>query len=313
MVQNARILATLLILWLPLVTVIAQELPAPTDDEPASEAVAGDAVETPSETGSLEEESIDAPPPNSYEIRERLMSVLADHPPELKTIIALDPSLLANEAFLAHYPRLGEFVAENPEVQRNTSFYLGRIHIPGEERSAISEMLEVIVISATFLLVALALAWIIRTFIEQKRWSRLSKTQSEVHNRLLDRFETNEELLAYIRTPAGSKFLESAPIPLSSEQPVHNAPMTRIMWSIQIGVVIAAGALGLLLVSFLFEKQAAKDLMAMGVIAFCVGGGFVGSAIASLVMSRRLGLWEPPQSPAASPTASPADDVSTVR
>ena len=46
-----------------------------------------------------------------------------------------------------------------------------------------------------------------------RRWSRLSKIQTDVHNKLLDRFTSNEDLLAYIQTPVGRKFLESAPIP----------------------------------------------------------------------------------------------------
>ena len=43
--------------------------------------------------------------------------------------------------------------------------------------------------------------------------------QYQVHNKLLDRFTSNEDLLAYVQTPAGRRFLESAPIPLQDEAP----------------------------------------------------------------------------------------------
>ena len=43
-----------------------------------------------------------------------------------------------------------------------------------------------------------ALAWLIRTLIEQRRWKQLSRTQSDVHNKILDRFNTTEQLLEYI-------------------------------------------------------------------------------------------------------------------
>jgi hypothetical protein len=132
----------------------------------------------------------------------------------------------------------------------------------------------------------------VRTIIEQKRWNRLSKTQAEVHNKILDRFGTTSELLEYVKTPAGTKFLESAPIPLHEEKVPQNAPLARVLWSIQIGVVLAVGALGMLLVSFRFEKESAQGLFAMGMIGFCVGAGFIASAIVSIVLSRRLGLWK---------------------
>jgi len=58
------------------------------------------------------------------------------------------------------------------------------------------------------------LTWLIRTIIDYRRWSRLSKVQAEIHTKLLDRFSSNEELAAYIQSPAGSRFLESSPIRL---------------------------------------------------------------------------------------------------
>jgi hypothetical protein len=128
--------------------------------------------------------------------------------------------------------------------------------------------------------------WLVRTAIEQRRWSRLSRTQAEVHNKILDRFGSTEELLTYIKTPAGSKFLESAPIPLHVEP---RAPMPRVLWSIQIGLIAAAAGLGMLLVSGRFDHDTARGFFAMGTIAACIGGGFILSAIVSMALSRRLG------------------------
>jgi hypothetical protein len=146
-------------------------------------------------------------------------------------------------------------------------------------------------------LIAFALAWVIRTINEQKRWNKLSRTQSEVHNKILDRFGTSAEVLDYIKTPAGTKFLESAPIQLHDERPmrqVSNPPFTRAMWSIQIGVVLAVAALGMLLVSGRFDKESAQGFFALGVIGFSIGAGFIASAIVSIFLSRRLGLWQAP-------------------
>ena len=232
--------------------------------------------------------------PSSYTTREKFGNVLRRYPPELGTILSLDPTLLSNDAFLAEYPNLAAFISENPEVRRNPRFYLRGFGLPepASNNTVIDEIFEALSIAATFILIAFALAWMIRTIVEQKRWNRLSRTQSEVHNKILDRFGSSEELLQYIRTPAGSKFLEAAPIPLRAERSTQHAPLTRIIWSIQLGVVVGAASLGMILVSLRLDREASVALFSMGVIAFCIGAGFIGSAYASMLLSRRLGIWQ---------------------
>lgn len=256
------------------------------------------------------------PLPSSYTVREHFARVLNRYPPELGTILSLDPTLLSNDAFLAGYPGLAAFVAENPQVRRNPRFYLRGFGAPAQPRNnntVIDEIFETFAIAGTFILIAFALAWMVRTIVEQKRWTRLSRTQNEVHNKILDRFGSSEELLQYIKTPAGSKFLESAPIPLHAEKATQsspqNAPLTRILWSIQLGVVVGAASLGMILVSLRLDPEASVALFSMGVIAFCIGAGFIGSAYASLMLSRRLGLW---QDPGAEGTVS-SEDAGLVR
>ena len=231
-------------------------------------------------------------PSSSHETRNSFSNLLRNHPSELATILVLDPTLLSNEPFLSGYPELERFVAAHPEVRRNPRFYLGGFRATGEGRPVFEEIVEMLSIAMVGGLMAFAFFWFVRTIVDQRRWSRISKTQTEVHNKILDRFGTSEELLQYMKTPAGSKFLESAPIPLHTEPAPQNPPLTRAMWSIQIGVVVAAAALGMLLVSSKFEKETAQGLFAMGVIAFSTGVGFIISAAVALFLSRRFGLWQ---------------------
>jgi hypothetical protein len=225
------------------------------------------------------------------QIRDRFTQLLSQHPPEVAPLLAIDPTLLANEPFLARYPELAQFVAAHPEIRRNPHFYVQELSNPMHlrPRSSWQDVVEAIGIGFVMSLVAFVATWLVRTLIEQRRWSRLSRTQAEVHNKILDRFGSTEELLAYIKTPAGSKFLESAPIPLHVESSGPRAPMPRVLWSIQIGLIVAAAGLGMLLVSGRFDRESAQGFFAMGTIAMCVGGGFILSAIVSMVLSRRLG------------------------
>jgi hypothetical protein len=59
-------------------------------------------------------------------------------------------------------------------------------------------------------------------------------------------------------------------------------------------VVIVAASIGLLVVSTRFSGDNAQGVFAMGVIAFCVGAGFIASALISFALSRRLGLLRTP-------------------
>ena len=233
---------------------------------------------------------------SSHQTRTQFAALLQQHPYDLATVLALDPALLLNKEFVARYPELEQYLAKHPEVLRNPGFYVAdfRGRDSYRKQSILEEVIETLIISATMLIIAFALAWLVRTIIEQKRWNRLSRTQSEVHNKILDRFATSDELLNYVKSPAGSKFLESAPIPLRAEEPgpTRNAPLSRIMWSIQLGVVLAVGAIGMLLVSLRFEAETGQDLFALGMIAFSIGIGFIASAIVSIVLSRRLGIWQ---------------------
>jgi hypothetical protein len=228
------------------------------------------------------------------ELRSQFSSVLRRLPSDIPHVLALDPSLLSNDTYVAGYPQLAQFVAAHPEVRRNARFYLGEFQ-PYQRRTQTDDIIEAISVLLGLTIGALTLAWLVRTIIEQRRWNRLSRTQTEVHNKILDRFSTSAELLEYVRSSAGAKFLESAPIPVSTGRAVQAGPSGRIMSSIQLGIIVVTGAIGALLVSYRLDADAARALFAFGAIALCIGGGFIISAAVSVVVSKRLGLWQAPE------------------
>jgi ABC-type multidrug transport system fused ATPase/permease subunit len=236
---------------------------------------------------------------DSQETREAFHSVLRRYPTEVSRVLKLDPSLMTNQAYLATYPALASFLSQHPEIAHSPAFFLSNVYtgdenLRGENSSerVWRETMEGISIFAVMLLVTGVLTWLVRTLIEHRRWSRVSKVQAEVHNKLLDRLTANEDLLAYIQTPAGQRFLESAPIALDSAPRAVSAPIGRILWSVQVGLVLAAAGFGLEYVSGSIEKTVSQPLFAMGVLAISIGIGFVISGVVSYVLSRRLGLWE---------------------
>jgi hypothetical protein len=242
---------------------------------------------------------------DATETREKLEELLKKLPPAVGRVLRTDPSLLTNESYMAPYPALSAFLKQHPEIRSSPGFFFEHIGpmefwVPSEPETRESQAVRVwrdifdfFAISGVFLIGTGALIWIIRTLVEYRRWNRTSKVHTEVHKKLLDRFTTNEDLLAYMQTPVGRGFLESAPLSLEAPTRPVGAPLSRILWSVQIGVVLAAGGLGLLFVSNRVLEEVAQPLFSIGVLALAVGAGFVVSAGASFVLSRRLGLFEP--------------------
>jgi hypothetical protein len=233
---------------------------------------------------------------DSNETREVLRGVLAKYPPQVSRVLKIDPALFTNAAYLANYPELAAFVAAHPEVTHSPAFFMEGVWIPTDmpPESASErmwrDMTQGIAIFVTMAMLAGVMIWLIRTLIDHRRWSRLTRTQAEVHGKLMDRFTSNEELLAYMQTPGGKRFLESAPIALDAGPRTVGAPVSRILWSMQAGLIVAAAGIGLLFISGSVDKTVSEPLLAMGILMLAIGGGFLLSAVVSYVLSKRLGL-----------------------
>jgi len=238
--------------------------------------------------------------PDAERTRGELSNLLERYPPALRGALALDSSLLTNQSYLAPYPALVTFLNQHPEVVRNPSFYVERprSRSPQDREAQVIDlwrsMLDGLAVFAGFGMAIGVLVWLIRTIIDYRRWSRLARVQTDVHTKLLDRFTANNDLLAYIQSPAGSKFLESSPIKLDAGPRSMGAPLGRILWSVQGGLVLVAGGIGLQVVSWRVADDASQPLHALGVLGIALGLGLVISAIISFVISQRLGLIEPP-------------------
>jgi hypothetical protein len=142
-----------------------------------------------------------------------------------------------------------------------------------------------------------ALAWIIRTLVENKRWTRVFTLQSDVHGKLIDRFATNQELLGYMETDAGRKFLEAAPIATEVESRRMPNLVSRMVATLQVGLVLTLLGAGLLALRN-SVGDAGTAILVLGIVALMPGIGLILSAGLLWVLGRRLNLMEPPHVPA---------------
>lgn len=238
---------------------------------------------------------------SAEQTRSQLEVILDRYPPAVGRVLKLDPSLITNQAYMAPYPALSAYVAQHPEISHNPGYFLENVNSPSQyfndpkmrQRQQFYGLLAGMAGFVAFLVMTGIVIWVIRLIVTSRRWNKLSRVQYEVHSKLLDRFTSNEDLLAYMQTPAGRRFLEAAPVRMAEEPRSMAAPFSRILWSVQVGIVLLLTGIGLLYVSSTFIDEPADLFRVLGVVSLAVGGGFLVSAAAAYALSRRLGLLDP--------------------
>jgi hypothetical protein len=236
---------------------------------------------------------------DAEQTRERLRQLLERHPPSLADVLRLDPTLLTNTDYLAPYPELAAFLTEHPEVAHNPAFYIGTPQGSPWERDPRAgvmrmweEVMQGLMILCVIGVITGVLVWLVRTLVDYRRWLRLTRIQTETHTKLMDRLTSHEDLLAYMQTPAGRRFLESAPIALDAASRPLGAPLSRVLWSVQAGAVLGLGGVGMLFVSRRAMPEVGEGLWTIGVLALALGAGFLVSAVVAYLLASRLGLFD---------------------
>jgi hypothetical protein len=142
-----------------------------------------------------------------------------------------------------------------------------------------------------FVGVTLAILWILRTVLENRRWYKMVKVQTDTHAKLLDRFASSQEMLAYMQSEAGKKFLD-APLFENQRRQVSILPFSRILWSVQVGIVGAFLGSGILFLRGRVTPDADMGLQVFGTLILALGIGFLVSGGVSYLLARYFGLLE---------------------
>jgi hypothetical protein len=239
-----------------------------------------------------------APEENARDTRERLRVLLDEYPPSVGQVLRLDPSLLHRPDYLATYPKLAAFFAQHPEVVHNPAFFLGDTgYLIADRRSGVLNVVKGVLAGMAGLIVFSTVVglvvWVIRSVINYRSWLRATKIQTDAHTKIFDRLSSNEELLAYVQSPAGQRFLTSTSMTVDVLPRSIGAPVARILWSMQAGVVVALAGVGLWVAKGSVVEEVAQLLHVIAVLAMAIGVGFIVSAVLAYALSHRLGLFDP--------------------
>jgi len=139
-----------------------------------------------------------------------------------------------------------------------------------------------------FVILLGAVIWLVRTIMENRRWSRVASIQTEMHTKLLEKMASSQELLAYMDTEAGKRFLESSPFEIETKT-TPSFPVGRILFAAQAGIVILFVGAALIWL----ENQmpdSAQPLLVLGTLGMAIGFGLLISAGVAYSVSKHFGL-----------------------
>ncbi len=235
--------------------------------------------------------------PDARETRNDLNEIFEQLPPSVRAVLQIDPTLLYRADYIGNYPALAAFLEQHPEIGHNPAFFIGerqfdeRNNTPssqafGSLNRAIESLMTILIIAT----ITGGILFLARTVIEHRRWQRAMRAQNELQTKLIDRFSSSDDLIAYLQSPAGKALTEAPALPQASARPM-SAPLSRIFWSLQSGIVACALGLGLIIVSRVTATIEFQNFLnGVGIVVLMIGIGFTVSAAVSYFLSQRLGL-----------------------
>jgi len=226
-------------------------------------------------------------------VRNQLQQMLWQLPPAVRGVLQYDSTLIDHPGYLDPYPSLQAFLKRHPEISRNPTYFFGE---PADYRRGPSALEAFAAILAgtglfiAFMTLLVLVGSVASQVVDYRRWVRQTRMQIDVHTKILDRMQSNEDLLAYVQTPAGRNFLEFSPAGPRPEPRLTGAPFGRILWSVQVGVVLATLGIGLRYAQGRVPEEIMPAFTVLAVIVMSLGLGAVISAVVAYFLSSRLGL-----------------------
>jgi hypothetical protein len=143
-------------------------------------------------------------------------------------------------------------------------------------------MQEVLTVAIVFGMVG----WVVWVIANAIRRGHTARAVAELHTRLLDKCTSNQELLSYLESQPGRRFLESTTTSGSN-------PPGRILNAITAGMIASLSGAAMLIARTEehFDWDGRQFLIVFGSVLLAIGVGFLVSAVISYVLCRSWGLF----------------------
>jgi hypothetical protein len=143
-----------------------------------------------------------------------------------------------------------------------------------------SEAITMIIVIPTVFTI---MGWAFKTALNFLHNQRLIKLHYALQDKLLEKLGSSPEALEYLHSDAGEKMFA-----LATRERTN--PYTRILTALQSGAVISFLGVGFIFLRDQVPSEGAEAFMVIGVLALCLGLGFLASSAAAYVFSKQWGL-----------------------
>jgi membrane-bound ClpP family serine protease len=143
-----------------------------------------------------------------------------------------------------------------------------------------SESMMMVIIMPTFLAIS---GWAFKTALNFLHNQRLVKLHYALQDKLLEKLGSSPEAIEYLHSDAGEKMFA-----LATKERAN--PYTRILTALQSGAVISLLGVGFIFLRNQVPSEGAEAFMVIGVLALCLGLGFLASSAAAFFFSKQWGL-----------------------
>lgn len=129
-----------------------------------------------------------------------------------------------------------------------------------------------------------AICFIVWTITTNIRRSKVAHAVADLHAKVLEKCSANQELMGYVQSDAGRRFMESATDSQAN-------PTSRILNAVQAGVILSLlGGASIIASNTHHDIDAREFFVTLGWLVMAVGLGFLVSAGVSFGLCKSWGL-----------------------
>ena len=143
-----------------------------------------------------------------------------------------------------------------------------------------SEALIMIIVMPTMFVI---FGWAFKTGLDFFHKQRLIKLHYALQDKLLEKLGSSPEAIEYLHSDAGERMFA-----LATRERTN--PYARILTALQSGAVISLLGIGFIFLRNQVPAEGAEAFMIIGVLALCLGLGFLASSAAAYFFSKQWGL-----------------------
>jgi hypothetical protein len=163
------------------------------------------------------------------------------------------------------------------------------------ENSIIHEVFGYLMSLIIGMTIIICLTIVVVSFLKSLKQKANLQTKVELYGKVIDKFGAAPEFIAFLQSEDGRLFIEE-------DVTRSAAPLSKVLFSIQVGVVLILFGSGLLALSNIWDNTLGGDLFIVlaigGTVSLMVGAGFIISAAISYKLSKMWGLLPTKEKPA---------------